>query len=568
MIRLKLGDVLVEQGIITREQLSRALEIQKQTGEVLGEILIKNGFATEAQLTKALSRQFGLPFASRGNGLLIVSDPDVVRQLVPHDFSQEHTLVPLFVRDDTMGVAVADPMDVITMDNVRDITGKNLMIYIAMKTEIQGLIEELYAGKGGTIAQMAKQAAQSADLITVEVGEEKADLDQIAVEAGEARVVQLVNQIIRQAINERASDIHIEPMEDFVNLRFRIDGVLHEKAPPSKNLGAPIVSRIKILAKLNVAERRLPQDGSFVVKHREQKVDMRVSVCPTIFGEKVVVRILNKQAVDLNVDGLGMLPKQKEDFLKAASYPHGLIFLTGPTGSGKTTTLYAVLNHIKSSEVNIMTIEDPVEFQVRGINQVQVKPQIGLTFVNALRSFLRQDPDVILVGEVRDAETAELCLRAALTGHLVLSTLHTNDAASAAIRLKDLGAEPFLVASSSVCFAAQRLLRKLCDECKESYKPERAQLESLRLPYVETLYKPAGCNECAKTGYRGRKAIYEVILVNEKLRSAIQRQESLDVLKRIARESGVTPIQEAGFEKVKDGTTSLDEYLSVVMVED
>ncbi|MEK6544421.1 MAG: ATPase, T2SS/T4P/T4SS family [Elusimicrobiota bacterium] len=568
MIRLKIGDVLVEQGIITKEQLLRALEIQKQTGGVLGEILVKNGFVTELQLTKSLSRQFGLPFASKVNGLLILSDPLILKDLISQDFSREHGLVPLFLRDETLGIAVADPMDVITMDNLRILTGKNLMVYIAMKSEIQGLIEELYTGQAGKMEEMAKQASQAAQGDVVEVTDEKADLDGTTVDAGEARVVQLVNQIIRQAINERASDIHIEPMEDMVNLRFRIDGVLHEKAPPAKNLAAPIVSRIKILSKLNVAERRLPQDGSFAVKHRDQKIDLRISTCPTFFGEKVVMRILNKQAVELNVDKLGMLPKQKEDFLKAAQYPHGLIFLTGPTGSGKTTTLYAVLSQIKSPELNIMTIEDPVEFQLRGINQVQVRPQIGLTFAAALRSFLRQDPDVILVGEVRDQETADLCMRAALTGHLVLSTLHTNDAVGAAMRLKDLGIEPFLIASSAICFAAQRLVRKLCEDCREQYKPEKGHLESLGFTPVDMLYKAKGCDECAGTGFKGRRAIYEIILINDKLRSAIQKQANLDDLKKLARETGSMSMKDAGFEKVKEGMTSLEEYLSVIMVED
>ncbi|MBI2069256.1 MAG: Flp pilus assembly complex ATPase component TadA [Elusimicrobia bacterium] len=573
MIRLRIGDVLLEQGLINQEQLDRALTIQKQTGGMLGEILVKNGFVSEEQLTKALSRQFGLPFASRANGLLTVSDKEALKSLIPQDFARSHHLAPLFVRDETLGVAVADPMDVITMDNLRILTGKNLMVYLAMRTEIGAILDSLYGGGQGAadFSKIAQEASAKANVIAPieEVGEEeKADLDKNVAQAGETKVVQLVNEIIRQAIEERASDIHIEPMEDLISLRFRIDGVLHEKPPPAKILGGPMVSRIKILSKLNVAERRLPQDGSFAVKHKDNTIDMRVSSCPTVFGEKVVVRILSKQAVELDVKKIGMEPKQQEDFLKAAAYPHGLILLTGPTGSGKTTTLYSILKAIQAPDINIMTIEDPVEFQIRGLNQVQVKPQIGLTFSAALRSFLRQDPDVILVGEVRDLETAELCIRAALTGHLVLSTLHTNDALSAALRLKDLGVEPFLVSSTLVLLAAQRLVRMLCKDCKQPYTPDKAQVESLGLPYKEPLFKAKGCLKCSSTGYMGRKAIYEIILTNDRLRTAIHQNLPLQELRKLARDCGFMTMKESGYLKVQQGLTSLEEYLATVMIED
>ncbi|MBI4064478.1 MAG: Flp pilus assembly complex ATPase component TadA [Elusimicrobia bacterium] len=571
MIRLKIGDVLVEQGIITKEQLEKALAIQKQTGGILGEILIKNSFATDEQITKALSRQFGLPFASRTNGLLVLSEKDSLRALLPEDFARTHHLTPLFIRDETLGVAVSDPMDVVTMDNLQILTGKNLMVYLAMKPEIAQMLDSLYGRSGATteeLSEMAKEAAvKSESTVPVEMVEEKADLDKVVAEAGQTQVVQLVNQIIRQAIEERASDIHIEPFEDIVSLRFRVDGVLHEKPPPAKVLAPPIISRIKILSKLNVAERRLPQDGSFVVKHREQMVDLRVSTVPTVFGEKLVVRILSKQAVELSIAKLGMEPEQERDFLKAASYPYGLILLTGPTGSGKTTTLYAILKSIQSAEVNIMTIEDPVEFQISGVNQVQVKPQIGLTFAAALRAFLRQDPDVILVGEVRDLETAELCTRAAMTGHLVLSTLHTNDALSAIPRLRDLGVEPFLISSTLSLVGAQRLLRVLCTRCREAYKPDRSHLEGLGFVYSEPFYRAKGCKTCFGTGYVGRKAIFEVILLNEKIRPAIHQNVSVYDLKKLAGESGSLSMKDAGYLKVQRGETSLEEYLSVVLME-
>ncbi len=572
MIKLYIGDVLLKQGIINAEQLERALSIQKQTGSVLGEILVKNAFITEEQLTRALSRQFGLPFASRANGLLVLSEKETLKKLIPEDFSRSHNMAPVFVREGILGIAVVDPVDVITMDNLRILTGKNLMVYIGMKTEVQQVLDELYGGRASPgIARIAQDAAKASNsaVTVVEAGDEKADLDKsVTDEAEGAHVVQLINQIIRQAIEERASDIHIEPMENFVNLRFRVDGVLHEKPPPAKQLGAPMVSRVKILSKLNVAERRLPQDGSFTVKHKDHMIDIRVSVCPVVNGEKVVMRILSKQAVELDVVKLGMEPKQQEDFLKGAAYPHGLILLTGPTGSGKTTTLYSILKAVQSSEVNIMTIEDPVEFQIQGINQVQVRPQIGLTFAAALRSFLRQDPDVILVGEVRDLETSELCMRAAMTGHLVLSTLHTNEALSAPLRLKDLGVESFLVASTLVLVAAQRLARILCPDCKEAYKPDKVQLDALGLPYSEPFFRAKGCAACFGTGYRGRKAIYEVILMNEKIRSGIQGQKPLSELQGLAKESGFMLMKDSGYLKVQGGLTSLEEFLSIIFVEE
>ncbi|MFC1521475.1 GspE/PulE family protein [Elusimicrobiota bacterium] len=569
MIKLRIGDVLLEQGIITKEQLTRALEIQGQTGGYLGDVLQKNGFISEEELTRALSRQFGLPFASKSNGLLVLSEKDDIKALVPMDFAKSHTMAPLFIRDETLGIAISDPMDVITMDNLRILTGKNLMVYLAKKSEILSLIDELFGeAEASTIAAIAKEAATQADTSVTEAQESKEDLDKSGAEAGDAQVVQLVNQIIRQAIEEKASDIHVEPMEDMVSLRFRIDGILHEKAPPAKVLAPAMVSRIKILSKLNVAEKRLPQDGAIVVKHRNQMVDLRVSICPTVWGEKAVLRILNKQAVELDVNKLGMAPEQQEHFVNAASFPHGLIFVTGPTGSGKTTTLYAMLQHITSPDLNIMTIEDPVEFKMKSLNQVQVKPQIGLTFSSALKSFLRQDPDVILVGEVRDQETAELCVRAALTGHLVLSTLHTNDALSSILRLIDLGVEPFLVSSTLVLVAAQRLVRALCPDCKEAYAPQPGELKSLGFPEIDTMYKPKGCPKCVNTGYKGRRAIYEVIPVNEKLRAAIQQGATIPALKELAKEQKILSMKNAGFLKVKDGTTSLEELLSVIFADE
>jgi len=368
-----------------------------------------------------------------------------------------------------------------------------------------------------------------------------------------------------QAIKDRVSDIHIEPFRSKISIRYRIDGVLYEIPPPAKHLLSAIVSRVKILANLDIAERRLPQDGAFLVKVENKGIDIRVSTVPAIYGEKVVMRILDKSATPLDLNRLGFEPKALENFKKAIHSPHGLILVTGPTGSGKTTTLYAALNEVKSPRQNISTVEDPVEYKLEGINQVQIKPSIGLTFAAALRAFLRQDPDIIMVGEVRDLETAQICIRASLTGHLVLSTLHTNDAPSAISRLIDIGIEPYLISSSLLVVGAQRLVRKLCPECKEAYETPPNLIRDFKLKQ-ELLYKPKGCAACSHTGYRGRIAIYEVILINDRLKELISKGAGLGEIKRVVREIGIRSLVDSGIEKVEAGVTSIEEVLSIAMV--
>ena len=401
---------------------------------------------------------------------------------------------------------------------------------------------------------------------------DKIDLDK-EYSGGGAHYVKMVNAILRQAMTERASDIHLELFDERVSLRFRIDGSLYERTSPAREDVGAIISRIKILSKLDIAEKRLPQDGSFAVKFQNRTVEFRVSVCPTVFGEKLVIRVLDKGSGDLNIDKLGFEPRQKKDFLEAAALPHGLIFLTGPTGSGKTTTLNAVLSSIKTSELNFMTLEDPVEYKLSGISQVQVKPQIGLTFAAGLRSFLRQDPDVILVGEVRDSETAEACLKAALTGHLVLSTLHTNEAIGAVPRLIDMGIEPFLLSSSLALVAAQRLVRVLCPYCKMPYVPSQAIVEriikesglSSREKATWTFFRATGCAKCAGTGYMGRRAIYEVFRVNESMRNTIYQTKDLFALRKAAQSTGAWNLRASGWRKAVTGVTTVDEVLSVTL---
>jgi type IV pilus assembly protein PilB len=373
-----------------------------------------------------------------------------------------------------------------------------------------------------------------------------------------------VDLIIHQAIDEGASDIHIEPFKDTISLRYRIDGKLYEIPPPAKHLHMPIISRVKILAKLDIAEKRLPQDGAIMVKINERSIDIRVSTIPTIFGEKAVLRILDRSRIVLDLNQLGFEPKQLEPLRKCINSPFGLVLVTGPTGSGKSTTLYAILAEVKKPTLNIITVEDPVEYKIEGINQVQVKPEIGLNFASALRSFLRQDPDVMLVGEVRDLETAEICIRSALTGHLVLSTLHTNDAPSAINRLTDIGVEPFLLTPSLLCVLAQRLIRRLCPDCKEAYEPTPEQLGGIKLN-AELIYRHRGCAKCNQIGYKGRMCVAELMVVNNELREMIGQRASFQKIREVAKKSGMQTLYESAMKKVEQGVTSLEEALSVTL---
>jgi type IV pilus assembly protein PilB len=460
-----------------------------------------------------------------------------------------------------------DPLDLILIDNLKKLTSCEINTVIATRSDIIKAIEEFY----GKTSLFKEAVAASYDMSSLEPAiedmgssEEELSLDMLIARAEEAPVVKLVDLIIRQAIDERASDIHIEPYKDKISLRYRIDGKLYEIPPPAKHLHLPIISRIKILAKLDIAEKRLPQDGAFIVKVEERPIDLRVSTVPTIYGEKIVLRILDRTTVILDLAQLGFEAKQLELIRKAINSPYGLVLLTGPTGSGKTTTLYAVLSEIKNPTKNIITIEDPVEYRLEGINQVQVKPEIGLTFANALRSFLRQDPDIMLVGEVRDLETAEICIRSALTGHLILSTLHTNDAPSALNRLIDIGVEPYMITPSLLIVVAQRLMRKLCLDCKEAYEPTAEQLGGIKLK-SELIYKAKGCNKCNQTGFRGRSCIAEVMVINDQLRELMAQRVSFQKIREVARGLGMQTLYESALKKVESGITSFEEAISVTL---
>ncbi|MFA7255315.1 MAG: ATPase, T2SS/T4P/T4SS family [Candidatus Omnitrophota bacterium] len=559
-INALLGDILVERRLINRDQLTQALDQQKESKEPLGQIMIQLGFLDEAQLRMALSEQLGVSFLSTDQ--LKPRMDQRLKECVPPDFALTHLVLPLDRVGQVLKVAVAKVPDLIFLDNLRKITGYDIVTVLSTESELKRAIEAYY---GNTDLQEVISSAEVDDVTQdyiQEADDHKVDLEATLLEAEKAPVVKLVDVMIRKALEDRASDIHIEPCQDKINIRYRVDGVLYELPPPPRELHNAMVSRIKILSKMDIAEKRIPQDGSFALQYKGHKVDMRVSTIPIVFGEKVVMRILDKRLDLLDMKLLGFEPEQLAHFETALMRPYGLIFVTGPTGSGKSTTLYAALNKRLSPEINILTIEDPVEYQIAGMNQVQVKPEIGLTFASALRAFLRQDPDVILVGEVRDLETAEICIRASLTGHLVLSTLHTNDAVTAVTRLVDIGIQPYLVAGSLGLIAAQRLIRVLCPHCKEPYKVDAKTQKDYGIR-ADTLYKATGCPKCRKIGYWGRMAIYEVLPIDDDIRRLVTRDADLGKLKALQMEKKYETLLQNGIKKVERGVTTLDEVLSV-----
>ena len=570
----QIDEILVDQGTITPEQRKQILLHSKQNNLSVADAILQSGFATEEQVTMALSKHFAIPYASKENGILVPEKEQNLQEIIPEKFARDNMVVPLFVEDDSLAVALLDPTNLFVIENIKMMSGKQVQPFIATKSQLLAVMDSFYANKN-----LLEEVLNETVKITGGVVDENADddievsgvldLDRMAPNA--SQYVKQVNAILRQAITERTSDIHLELFDERVSLRFRIDGSLYERPAPAKDAVNAIISRIKILSKLDIAEKRLPQDGSFTIRFQNRSIEVRVSVCPTVYGEKLVLRILDKGTGELNIDKLGFEPAQKKAFLDAANLPHGLIFLTGPTGSGKSTTLNAVLTSIRTTELNFMTLEDPVEYKLAGISQVQVKPAIGLTFAAGLRSFLRQDPDVILVGEVRDNETAEACLKAALTGHLVLSTLHTNDALGAVPRLIDMGMEPFLLANSLALVAAQRLVRVLCPHCKVPHIPDAATLDRIikeghlnpRDKNSWTFFKAVGCPRCFGTGYSGRRAIYEVYRMSEEMRNIIYKTQDLIELRQAAIRSGALNLRANGWHKVIRGITTVDEILSI-----
>jgi len=561
----RLAEFLLEQRLLSEEQLEKAIEIQTNDGGHLGEVLVRRGLVSEDNVAFAISGQFNVPLLSSKTGAIKPAEDQNLEKFVSKQFALRNIILPLSRDGSILTCVMFDPLDFMLFDELRKITGLEVNPVVATKSDIIKAIEEFYGGLEMIKKDTGKpHTISKTDLKAGDTDEDSLSIDNIISRAKAAPVVKLVDLMIWQAINKRASDIHIEPFEDRFSLRYRVDGKLYEIPPPPKHLFLPIVSRIKILSKLDIAERRLPQDGAFMVKLEDRNIDIRVSVIPTLYGEKVVMRILDRSGVIMELSEMGFEPDDLEKLRKAMFSPYGLVFLTGPTGSGKSTTLYAILQEIKSSEKNILTVEDPVEYRLDGVNQVQVKPEIGLTFANALRSFLRQDPDIMLVGEVRDLETAEICVRSALTGHLVLSTLHTNDAPSAVTRLIDIGVEPYLLAPTLLIVVGQRLVRRLCPECKEAYEPTIKELGNVKLN-ADIIYRPKGCPVCGHTGYKGRALIAEVMPTSQEIKETMARGVSYHQMRDLARKLGMSTLYESGLKKVEQGITSLEEVLSVTL---
>lgn len=572
MTYMKLGEILIKEGLINNQQLQKAIDQQKSDKSRLGEILIRLGFITEEGLASALGQQLSIPYYSSDNTDLL-KPQDGLETLIPVDFAQKNCIIPIAKNMNSLTCAVNDPTDLMLIDNLRMITNCEINIVIATQTAIQDAINSYYFGEKiaeteSTPEEALKKEEQKKKDTQTKKEKAKKDsesglsIDKIIAEAGEAPVIKLVDLIIKQAIEERASDIHIEPFENKIHLRYRIDGHLYDVPPPSSHLHLPIVSRIKILAKLDIAEKRLPQDGAISAKIGDRSVDIRISTIPTVWGEKVVMRILDKDAVPLNLTTLGFHQKQIDTIKKSLLMPYGLYYVTGPTGSGKSTSLYAAVNEVIDPTKNVVTVEDPCEYKISGINQVAVKQEIGLTFAVALKAFLRQDPDVIMVGETRDLETASICVRAALTGHFVLSTLHTNDAASAITRLMDIGIENYLLTPSLVLIQAQRLARKLCTKCKEPYESSPDLHGGIELN-CDLAFKPKGCEACNNSGYRGRIVVAEVLPIDKDIRSLIAKKATYSEIKDAARKNGMDTIFESGLKLVEKGITSFDEICRV-----
>jgi len=552
----QLGDILLEGGHVTSDQLTLAVDEQRRLGRSLGRVLVDLGVLTEGQLVAALATQIGLRFVDLSD---FPVDGSAVSR-VPDAVCRRHTALPIGYEDGRLLVAMADPANVFAIDDIRSMTGLEVKPVVATKPDVLAAINRYHRGD-----------AELDDLtMAMDVADDNDDLSSVKEIVEDAPIVKFVNLLITQAIQDRASDIHIEPAEKDLRVRFRIDGVLHEVMRSPKSITAGVTSRLKIMADINIAERRIPQDGRLSVSSNGKKIDLRVATLPTVWGEKIVMRILDNSTALLKLSDLGFADENYEVFSKSFTKPYGMILVTGPTGSGKSTTLYATLNIVSRPEVNVITVEDPVEYRLAGINQVQTNAKAGLTFAAALRSILRSDPDIVLLGEIRDHETAQIAIEAALTGHLVLSTLHTNDAPSAITRLTEMGIEPFLVGSALDCVLAQRLARRLCVKCKEPYVPTRETMVENRFTWsadepLPTLYRPVGCSACSKTGYKGRLALHEVMAVSEDIeRMAVERESALAIGK-VAREQGMVTLRDDGLRKVKAGVTSMEEILRVVV---
>src|SRR5438034_2305549 len=559
----RIADVLIEEGLLLPNQLEEAIGLQKSEGGRLLKILTDRQFVTEQDMVFSMGRCLNTPPVK----LSRLRVPEEVMALVPREMAKANRLVPIARLDGKLFVAMADPTNVLAVDDLKRRVQLEIVPMIATERAVADALSGVYGTGNMTevMKQVSEQAVQAADSIEVQTSKrEEIDLDRLAHDSEDAPVIKIVNLILAQAVKEKASDIHVEPFHNTLKLRYRIDGELMPAESPPKALQLAITSRIKILAGLNIAERRLPQDGRFRIRVLGKEIDLRISILPTAHGEKVVIRILDKASLTGTVDQMGMDTDTVSKFKKAIDAPHGMILVTGPTGSGKTTTLYSVLQELNSPQYNIVTVEDPIEYELSGINQVAVRSEIGLDFASALRSILRQDPDIVMIGEIRDNETADIAVTAALTGHQVLSTLHTNDAAGAITRLDDMGIEPFLISSSILLTCAQRLVRRICPNCKEEYLPEMELLEKLGITDQEgVFYRGSGCDRCKGRGYLGRLAIIEALTVTEAIRRLIMKRASAAVIKNQAVTEGMKTLRMTGIDKALEGQTTLEEVLRV-----
>ncbi len=555
---VKLGDLLIKSNSLTPSQLESALKEQKQTGMRLGEILLKNGWLSESQLIEALSTQLHIPMVSTSRYRPM---PEAVR-LVPQNMAERLKVIPLTITDeDSLMVATADPLNIVAADELRMVSGKEITFGLCAASQIMRDLGRIYDIQESLDDAEVEVVDTTNDGVEIELGRSVIG----SAGADDAPVIKIVNRILEQAVGDRSSDIHIEPFEKSTQVRFRVDGQLFNALDFSRGLHPAVTSRIKIMANIDISEKRKPQDGRILIKVMDRRVDLRVSTLPTVYGEKTVIRVLDQNNAMVGLEKLGFNQTDRDRIDRLLKVPYGIILVTGPTGSGKSTTLYSFLERINTPDVNIVTVEDPVEYSINGINQVQVSDKAGRTFGSVLRAILRQDPDKIMIGEIRDTETANLAIRAALTGHLVLSTLHTNDAPSAPIRLGDMGVPPFLVASSTVAVIAQRLVRKLCSECKTPYTIPSSLCDSLGIPDGSVAHRPVGCDYCRGTGYAGRTSLFEIMEMTEQLREHIIDQESVAKIRKIAVETGMTTLRNAGISRVLDGTTSMEEMMNVTI---
>ncbi len=552
----QLGQILLEQGLLTEEQLSRALDEHRNTPKSLGRVLIDLGYIRERDLVRALAEQVGLEFVDLSEARIDAA----IAALVPEGIARRYRALPIGERDGKLVVAMSDPANMYALDDIRTITGRDVIPLVATSNDVEQAIAK-FSNMGDQVEALASEV--------VEAMEADADLTNVEAAIEDAPIVKLVQAIMTQAVSDRASDVHIEPTEKDVRVRFRVDGVLHEVMHSPKSIQNGLISRLKVMADLNIAEKRVPQDGRVSLRVSTKQLDLRLATLPTVFGEKIVIRILDKSNALLQLSDLGLGDDASVRYERAYRKPYGAILVTGPTGSGKSTTLYATLNILNQPDKHIITVEDPVEYRLPGVNQIQVNPKAGLTFASALRSILRADPDIILIGEIRDRETAMIAVESALTGHLVLSSLHTNDAPSAVTRLTEMEVETFLVASAVDAVVAQRLARQLCEKCREAYDAEPQELLEAGFPESELdglgqFYRPAGCGACSNTGYRGRLGLYEVMLMSEEIERLTVERASSDAIRVVAIEQGMKTLREDGLRKAVAGLTSIEEIARVV----